>query len=291
MVRSTIIDLDKTGCVLHERRALIGLIEATWALDAVAFAAVLSHQDPSWGSQTIPLGGGHLVLCGHLLYVNRALAFGIEQPVTVDDFAELETRTTQIGLEPAIEVTPTSHDSVGRIAARRGYRLHNFRTAHVRSLGDGDIGVPDPSIVIERADGSLLGTWLETTAVGWGHTTIDARRASDAFARAAAVIDQHGFLLASDATDGRPLGTASLTIRDGLATLGGMSTRPSERRRGVQQALIRHRLRLARDAGCELATASTVPGGGSERNLTRAGFRPLYDKVTLVRSSGAESPA
>ncbi len=285
------MDLDETGCVLHERRALIGRIEATWALDAVAFAAVLSQQDPSWGSKAFPLGGGHLVLCGHGLYVNRALAFGIDQPVTADDFAELETRTTQIGLEPAIEVMPTSHDSVGRIAGQRGYRLDNFRTAHVRSLDDHDVGAPDPSIVIDRADSSLLGTWLETTAVGWGHTTVDARRASDAFSRAAAVIDRQGFLLASDATDGRPLGTASLTIRDGLATLGGMSTLPSERRRGVQQALIRHRLGLARDAGCEVATSSTVPGGGSERNLTRAGFRPLYDKATLVRSSGAESPA
>ncbi len=285
------MDLDKTGCVFHERRALIGRIETTWALDAVAFAAVLSQQDPSWGSRTFPLGGGHLVLCGCGLYVNRALAFGIDQPVTVDDFAELERQTSQIGLEPTIEVTSMSHDSVGRIAGRRGYRLGNFRTAHVRSLGDDDVGAPDPSIVIERADGSLLGAWLETTATGWGHTTIEARRASDAFSRAAAVIDQQGFVLASDATDGRPLGTASLTIRDGLATLGGMSTRPSERRRGVQQALIRHRLRLAQDAGCDLATSSTVPGGGSERNLTRAGFRPLYDKVTLARSSGAESPA
>lgn len=285
------MDLDKTRSVLHERRTLISRIEATWALDAVAFVTVLSRQDPSWGSQTCPLGGGHLVLCGRGLYVNRALAFGIDQPVTVNDFAELETRITKIGLEPTIEVTPTSHGSVGRIAGQRGYRLDSFRTAHIRSLTDEDIGAPDPSIVIERADGSLLEAWLETTATGWGHTTIDARRASDAFARAASEIDQNGFVLASDATDGRPLGAASLTIRDGLATLGGMSTRPTERRRGVQQALIRHRLRLAREAGCDLATSSTVPGGGSERNLARAGFRPLYDKVTLVLSNRSESPA
>ena len=107
--------------------------------------------------------------------------------------------------------------------------------------------------------------------------------ASDAFAAAAAVVDGRGFLLARDAADGRPLGCASVTIRDGLATLGAMATRPSERRRGVQATLITHRLRIAAEAGCDLAVSSTIPANTSERNLRRAGFRPLYETVTLAR--------
>ena len=97
------------------------------------------------------------------------------------------------------------------------------------------------------------------------------------------MVDGPGFLLARDAADGRPLGCASVTIRDGLATLGAMATRPSERRRGVQAALIAHRLRIAAEAGCDLAVSSTIPANASERNLTRAGFRPLYETVTLAR--------
>ena len=141
----------------------------------------------------------------------------------------------------------------------------------------------DPSILVERADGELLGVWQDVAASGFGVGEGEPRRVSDAFAKAAAVVDAAGFLLARDGDDGRPLGCASVTIRDGLATLGGMTTLPSERRRGVQAALIAHRLRLASEAGCDLVASSTVPANASERNLARAGFRPLYETVTLAK--------
>lgn len=285
------MDVSKTRRMFPHRRDLIVRIERTWALDAAVFAAVLHEQDPSWGSQTFELGGGHAVLCGAGLYVNRALAFGLEQSVTVDDFAELEARADALGVDAAVEITPVTDHSVSEIANDRHYRVDGFKTAHVRSLDDQIIGAPDPSIVVERADDELLEVWSETTATGWGHTTSAARRASDAFSRAAAVVDQRGFVIALDSQGRRPLGCASLTIRDGIATLGGMSTIPSERGRGVQGVLINHRLRFGQDAGCDLATSSTVPGGGSERNLVRAGFRPLYDKLTLVRSAATQSSA
>ena len=66
-----------------------------------------------------------------------------------------------------------------------------------------------------------------------------------------------------------------------------MTTLPSERRRGVQAALIAHRVRLAVDAGCDLVVSSTVPANPSERNLVRAGFRPLYETVTLAKGPPA----
>lgn len=291
MVSPTVPDLSKTRRVFATRRDLIMRIERTWAGDHVSFVEVLSRQDPSWGSETFELGGGHAVLCGAGLYVNRALAFGLDQPVSVADFIRLEGRAAHLAVEAAVEVTPVTHRSVSEIANDRRYRVDGFRTTHIRLLDDHIIGIPDPTVVVERADHELLEAWSETTAAGWGHTTVAARRASDAFSRAAAAIDQDGFVIALDARDRRPLGCASLTIRDGIATLGGMSTLPVERRRGVQAALISHRIRLCHDAGCDLATSSTEPGSGSERNLARAGFRPLYDKVTLRRPAAPESPA
>ena len=143
---------------------------------------------------------------------------------------------------------------------------------------------PDPTIVIERADGDLLGVWKDVAAAGFDVGPGEPRRASDAFATAAAAVDRDGFLLARDGDDGSPLGCASVTFRDGLATLGGMTTVPAHRRRGVQRALVAHRLRLAAERGCDLAVASTVPVNASERNLVRAGFRPLHETVTLARA-------
>ena len=124
---------------------------------------------------------------------------------------------------------------------------------------------------------------MQTTALGWGHTTDRARRASDAYSRAAAAVDEPGLLLARSTDDGRPIGCASLAIRDGVATLGGMSTPPPERGRGVQGALIAYRLRYAHEHGCDVATTQVIGGSASERNLLRHGFRPTHTKTTFER--------
>ena len=97
------------------------------------------------------------------------------------------------------------------------------------------------------------------------------------------MIDGERFTLVRHAGSGRPLGCASLTIRDGLATLGGMSTLPEVRGQGIQTALIRHRLRVAAASGCDLATSTAVPGDVSERNLLRQGFRCVFTVETWVR--------
>jgi ribosomal protein S18 acetylase RimI-like enzyme len=52
---------------------------------------------------------------------------------------------------------------------------------------------------------------------------------------------------------------------------------------GLQDALIRERLRTAVAEACDLATASTIPGGVSQRNYERNGFRVAYTKTILVR--------
>ena len=45
--------------------------------NALAFAVALSALDRSWGTETLAVAGGQLVLCGPGLYVNRAIATGI----------------------------------------------------------------------------------------------------------------------------------------------------------------------------------------------------------------------
>jgi GNAT superfamily N-acetyltransferase len=103
-----------------------------------------------------------------------------------------------------------------------------------------------------------------------------ARRASDAFARAAHAVDGDGMVIAFGAHDDAPIGAASMTFRGTVATLGGMSTVPEHRRRGVQAALVDHRLRVAAGRDCTLAAATAASGGDSERNLIRLGFTPRF---------------
>ena len=184
-----------------DRRALIERITVNGALNARAHALVLAGQDQSWGTEVFGLAGGHAVLCGPGLYVNRAMAVGLTGPMSAADFELLEQRSAVVGVPPAVDVTPTTDRSVIDLAAVRGYRLLRFLTTHVLPL-DGSIeaALPsDPSIIVERADGELLGVWQDVSAVGFDVAEGDARRVNDAFATAAAVVDRDGLLLASDA--------------------------------------------------------------------------------------------
>ena len=256
---------------------MIGRVVRTWADDAARFADVLVDQDPSWKSEHFPLAGGHVVLCGAGMYINQAIGVGVDGALSPAEWMHFEERCEAVGVPPSFELSPATAEAVREQVVGRGYRPDGERSALVRGLDDVEsLPDPDPALVIEPADGELLSLWQVTSAAGWGHVAPAALRASDAFARAAAVVDGDRLVLVRDARDGRPVGCASLTVSDGIATLGGMSTMPNERGRGVQSALIVHRLRAARALGCEIVTSTTVPGGVSERNLRRHGFERRF---------------
>jgi GNAT superfamily N-acetyltransferase len=166
---------------------------------------------------------------------------------------------------------------------RFGHDVESDVTVCVIELEQSDVTFEDlPELERIIVTDSSLEQWMDVSAEGWGHVTAAARRAADAFAHAAHVTGDR-LLMAIDAGDGRPLGCASLTIAGEVATLGGMSTIPAERGRGVQAALILHRLGRAKSAGCTMATSTAVVGGASERNVQRFGFRPTHVKQTWVR--------
>ena len=66
------------------------------------------------------------------------------------------------------------------------------------------------------------------------------------------------------------------------ACLGPAAVTVESPRGGMHRELILARLHEALARGADLATASTLPGSGSQRNYERAGFRVAYTKVTLV---------
>ena len=106
-------------------------------------------------------------------------------------------------------------------------------TALVRPLDELPDELGRDGIEVVSVGERSLAEWQDVSALGWGHVIEAASGAADAFA-AALVVDGDGMVIAVDASDGRPLGCASVTLCDEVATLGGMSTIPAERGRGVQ---------------------------------------------------------
>lgn len=75
-----------------------------------------------------------------------------------------------------------------------------------------------------------------------------------------------------------------MSIQEKVATLHGDSTLIAHRNRGIQRALIQHRLMLAESNGADLAMACVIPGSASHRNYERCGFRLFYMRVNVARS-------
>jgi ribosomal protein S18 acetylase RimI-like enzyme len=69
-----------------------------------------------------------------------------------------------------------------------------------------------------------------------------------------------------------PTAAAAMTVHGDVAVLGGASTLPAYRGQGAQSRLLRHRLRVAVEAGCALAVATARPDSVSAANLRKAGF-------------------
>ncbi|MCP4960898.1 MAG: hypothetical protein GY925_16730 [Actinomycetia bacterium] len=249
-----------------------------WALNAVAHAEALAVVDPTWGSEVHPVAGGWLVLSGAGMYVNRAMAVGLDSGLSASDLELIIERSTSRGVSAAIEVTPATHQATIDTLLANGF-VHTAEhdvTALTRPVPGRPIDAPERIVRQRVKNPTDLRLWQNTTAIGWGHTDPAKRRASNAFSLAAHAVDGELMVLALDPAHNEPVGCATTTIRDRLATLGGMSTVHTRRRQGVQAALIDYRLELAARHGCDLAATSAVTGGPSERNLIRHGFTPLF---------------
>lgn len=82
--------------------------------------------------------------------------------------------------------------------------------------------------------------------------------------------------------DGHAIGGGAVIVHGAHALLGQMAVLPGHRGRGVQSALIAHRLRLAAARGATLAFATCAPHGPSLRNLRRAGFTFSHARISLA---------
>jgi hypothetical protein len=85
-----------------------------------------------------------------------------------------------------------------------------------------------------------------------------------------------------------PAGAGALYVTDAIGWLGIGATVPEHRGKGAQSGNIARRIEAAAELGCELVVTETgapVDGlpGPSYRNLTRAGFEPVYVRANYER--------
>lgn len=281
-------------------------IEGALAADLVAFARARAALDPAGDAAHRALAGGMVVWTGQ--FGSRGQALGLDGPVTDADLdravAFLAAPHRGDG-RAEIELCPLAHEGLAGALDRRPHQLHGFRNVYAAPI-PGAAPAPDPAsatgpgagpgsppagLAIEAATGERLAVWSQVLLDGFGYPPGDRRDRVAAWNEMMGTVPEATLLLAS--LDGEPVGASSVLVHDlpggggRVASLGGTTTLVPHRRRGVQLALLRHRLALAAGAGCDLAVVTADPGSSSGRNARRAGFALAY---TNVRVRLAEVP-
>ena len=262
--------------MMYVDRELVRRIEYSAAEISARQANVLARMTPTTPAVAQECDGGQLIAFGAGRYVNRAAGVGLGGMPGAEIVTAVESFYKTRSLPASVEINPwVSADLVTALGAA-DFRLERFRNVYVHDLDS----LPDQSTAdIRKVDAATV---LDRNAILAGDASPEARRVSDEFCEAMAQLsDTHDFVAF---VDGIPAACGSLNIVDGVGWLGGAATLTKFRGRGLQQALLIHRLHLAHRLGCAFAACTAVPDGQSARNLERLGFQLLYTQTVLTQA-------
>lgn len=98
------------------------------------------------------------------------------------------------------------------------------------------------------------------------------------------VLDPRGKRVAASGMEVSDIEATSAEAPRRLASLWGTVVLPAHRRRGIQQALIAHRLGVGAGRGASVALIESRPGIPTERNAARVGFALRYVRLVFKPS-------
>lgn len=168
---------------------------------------------------------------------------------------------------PQVEIVPGLEDGkvLGELA-RLGFRHSGFHVSMIARPGDAR--APDPALDIERVrDHAALEDFLDAYIAG--RSLPDG----EGFKRNVRPwLDQPGWSLFLGRVDGNAAAAAILYLREGFGYLADATTNPAYRGRGLQTALLAHRLRVAAEARADYVCSGATFLSSSHRNMVRAGM-------------------
>lgn len=246
-------------------------VETARALDQFSEAAL------------IEIAGGVVAYLGDGSPVNQAVALGFDGEVSQSDIEQVEEFFSHRGQRGLIVTSPLAHMSLFSVLGKRGWVVDGFENVLVRPLSglEARAALAPDGVTVVRVDDDddHRHLWAHIATVGF---SAPLEPMPDQLALGRVVSHRRGSTLLLAQIDGRPAGTGEVFCADGVAWLSADATLPQFRRRGVQAALQRERLRIGAENGCEIAVSEAVPGGASQRNMERLGFRVAYTRTDFA---------
>lgn len=262
--------------------------EAALIRDGVGAAA---RRPGSEGAFVVEIRGGVAAFSEPDCPFNKVAGLGFEGVPDESELSALERRYAERACPVMVELSSFAEPEVGRLLTRRGYELIGYENVSGLLLENAPaaaVQAPPDGLTIGRAVGDDAGRWLDAVITGFLHQdTYDGLPSHESYARdivLRATEDMAataGFERYLARLDGVVAGGASFRSFEGVAQLCGSATLPEHRRRGVQSALLRHRLAEAARQACDVAVVTTQPGSKSQQNVERFGFALLYVRAVL----------
>lgn len=246
-------------------------------------------------------GGGTVAFMSGTPWLCGAIGCNLDSPLTPQGARRVYEYVASRGGRPRIDLTDQSGRAAFKAVAQAGLVLDHAERVLARDLAT-PIQTPQlPDLVIERLntqDSADVQRHARHTIAGF---TAPGQPMSEGEVESAVRAQLHersrGFWVL---IDGQPAGTCGMEVVSiaptpdaapvRVASLWGAVVAEPFRRRGIQQALIAHRLRQGVAEGCALAVIECEPGIPTERNARRMGFLPAYTRLSFKAPADQGSP-
>jgi GNAT superfamily N-acetyltransferase len=255
--------------------ALSKRLERTEGHGCVQFAMARRRLFPDCGSEWIECGGAYAVFDGVESPITQTFGLGLFEELSAATLDSIEQFFKERGAPVFHEVSPLVGVPALNLLCERGYRPVEVASVMYQPVQAPSAGPEETEVRV--IDSSEAGLWTDISTRAWSHDHPEfAGFLGEMGAISVAREDSPCFLAKIDRVPGA---AASLFIHERVALFAGAATIPEMRKRGLQSALIRERMRYAAERGCDLAVMVAEAGSESQRNAERRGFRIAYTRT------------
>lgn len=222
-------------------------------------------------------------------WANILLGAGMSDAAGDVDLPGLVAWYAEVGAEPRVELSDRARTPFVDALRAHGFGVLAVILLLARDVRPGDAaldpGAPE-GIRIERLDPADTRRCEAMARVLVSAFTPDGQpvRDDDVTVNLTGLVHPGQVTFVALAGD-HPVGGGMVDIDGHAATLYGGAVDRAWRRRGVQTALLRARVRWAAEAGARVVGTGTVSGGPTHRNGAREGFGIIGSRIVLARSA------
>ncbi|WP_170006398.1 GNAT family protein [Bacillus fonticola] len=215
------------------------------------------------------------VFGGKVDFMDCVLGLGTTQQVTHKQMEKLEDFYHSCNGVPAVEVTPFADPTLLEVIQERGYAM--TETEQVWGLNmEKWMDTETDTASVAPVPVRRMGEYIESFQKGFGLEGEGLQSAKEYVTTIFHAPHHHPLAIEQN---GKYATTGLFQTMDDIAFLSSTSTKPKSRGKGFQTTMLQARLRMAKEAGSQVAIIESVAGSASARNIERARFQVLYTKM------------